>query len=41
MQLSFYIKELTFSVAIKKKLDNGKTTTCKTKFVDRFRFMSL
>ena len=41
MQLSFYIKELTFSVPIKKELDNGKTTTYKTKFIDRLRFMSL
>ena len=39
MQLSFYIKELTFSVPIKKELDNGKTY--KTKFIDRLRFMSL
>ena len=31
---------ITFSVAIKKKLDNGKTITYKLKFIDSFRFMS-
>ena len=33
-------KYITFSVAIKKKLDNGKTITYKIKFIDSFRFMS-
>ena len=33
-------KYITFSVKIKKELDNGKTFTYKLKFVDRFRFMS-
>ena len=33
-------KYITFSVPIKKELDNGKTVTCKLKFVDSFRFMS-
>ena len=28
-----------FSVPIKKELDNGKTITCKLKFIDSFRFM--
>ena len=32
-------KYLTFSVPIKKELDNGKTTTYKLKFIDSFRFM--
>ena len=32
-------KYITFSVQIKKELDNGKTITCKLKFVDSFRFM--
>ena len=31
---------ITFSVPIKKELDNGKTVTYKLKFIDRFRFMS-
>ena len=31
---------ITFSVPIKKKLDNSKTITWKLKFVDSFRFMS-
>ena len=31
---------MTFSVAIKKELDNGKTITYKLKFTDSFRFMS-
>ena len=33
-------KYITFSVPIKKQLDNGKTITYKIKFVDRYRFMS-
>ena len=33
-------KYITFSVPIKKQIDNGKTTTCKIKFIDSFRFMS-
>ena len=33
-------KYLTFSVPIKKKLDNGKTITCKLKFIDSYRFMA-
>ena len=33
-------KYITFSVTIKKELDNGKTTTYKTKFYDSFRFIS-
>ena len=33
-------KYTTFSVPIKKELDDGKTVTYKLKFVDRFRFMS-
>ena len=28
------------SVPIRKKNDNGKTITCKIKFIDSFRFMS-
>ena len=31
---------ITFSVPIKKELDNGKTITYKIKFIDNFRFMS-
>ena len=31
---------MTFSVSIKKELDNGKTITYKRKFIDSFRFMS-
>ena len=31
---------ITFSVQIKKELDNGKTITYKIKFIDSFRFMS-
>ena len=31
---------MTFSVAIKKELDNGKAMTYKLKFIDSFRFMS-
>ena len=33
-------KYITFSVPIKKELDNGKTITHKIKFIDSFRFMS-
>ena len=33
-------KYITFSVPIKKYLDNGKVITYKIKFNDRFRFMS-
>ena len=33
-------KYITFSVPIKKELDNGKTFTNKLKFIDSFRFMS-
>ena len=33
-------KYFTFSVPIKKELDNGKLITCKIKFIDSFRFMS-
>ena len=32
-------KYITFSVPIKKEHDNGKTTTCKLKFIDSYRFM--
>ena len=32
-------KYITFSVPIKKELDNNKTITCKLKFIDSFRFM--
>ena len=31
---------ITFSVPIKKELNNGKTVTYKLKFIDSFRFMS-
>ena len=31
---------ITFSVPIKKELNNGKTVTYKVKFIDGFRFMS-
>ena len=31
---------ITFSVRIKKELDNSKTITYKLKFIDSFRFMS-
>ena len=34
------VKYITFSVPIKKELDNGKTITYKIKFIDSFRFMS-
>ena len=33
-------KYTTFPVPIKKELDNGKSITYKTKFIDSFRFMS-
>ena len=33
-------KYITFSVPIKKELDNGKTMTYELNFVDSFRFMS-
>ena len=33
-------KYITFSVPIKKELDNGKTITYKLKFIDSFRYMS-
>ena len=33
-------KYITFSVPIKKGLDNGQSITCKIKFIDSFRFMS-
>ena len=33
-------KYITFSVTIKKELDNGKTMTYKTQFYDSFRFIS-
>ena len=33
-------KYITFSVLIKKELDNSKTVTYKLKFIDSFRFMS-
>ena len=32
-------KWITFSVPIKKELDNGKSITYKLKFIDIFRFM--
>ena len=35
-----YRKYITFSVPIKKELDNGKAITYKLKFLDSFRFMS-
>ena len=34
-----YWKIITFSVPIKKEHDNGKTTTCKLKFIDSYRLM--
>ena len=33
-------KYITFSVPIKKELDNSKTITYKLKFIDSFRLMS-
>ena len=33
-------KYITFSLPVKKDLDNGKTITYKIKFIDSFRFMS-
>ena len=35
-----YRKYFTFSVPIKKKLDNNKTIMYRLKFIDSFRFMS-
>ena len=32
-------KYITFPVPVKKRLDNGKSITCKIHFVDSFRFM--
>ena len=32
-------KQKTFSVLIKKELENGKTDTCKIMFIDNFRFI--
>ena len=33
-------KYITFFVRIKKECDNGKTISCKLRFIDSFRFMS-
>ena len=33
-------KFISCSVLISKELDNGRTITCKLKFIDSFRFMS-
>ena len=33
-------KYIIFSVPITKECDNGKTTACKLRFIDSFRFMS-
>ena len=33
-------KYITFSIPIKKVIENGKTVTCKIKFTDSFKFMS-
>ena len=33
-------KYVTFSVPIKKELNNGKTIACRIKFINSFRFMS-
>ena len=33
-------KYITFSVPIEKELDNGKTITCKLRFINSFKFMS-
>ena len=33
-------KYITFSLPIKKEGHDGKTTTCKLRFIDSFRFMS-
>ena len=33
-------KYISCSVLISKELDNGRTITCKLKFIDSFRFMS-
>ena len=35
-----YEKYITFSVPIKKELDDGKSVAYKIKFIDSFRFMS-
>ena len=35
-----YRKSITFSVPVKKELDNGKAITYKLKFIDSFRFTS-
>ena len=35
-----YGQYITFSVRIKKELDNSKLITYKLKFIDSFRFMS-
>ena len=32
-------KYITFSVPIKKECDDGKTITCKLRFINSFRFM--
>ena len=40
MPRRIYRKYITFSVPIKKELDNGKTITYKLMFIDSFRFMS-
>ena len=40
MPRRIYGKYITFSVPIKKELDNGKTITYKLMFIDSFRFMS-
>ena len=34
-------KYITFSVSIKKECGGGKTITCKLRFIDSFRFMSI
>ena len=39
-QLNCLGKNTTFSVSIRKELDNDKTITYKLKFIDSFRFMS-
>ena len=33
-------KYIAFSVPIKKKCDDGKTITCKLRFIECFRFMA-
>ena len=32
--------QITFSIPVKKELDNGKSIKYETKFIDTFRFMS-